>query len=574
MGSKVDYTYVGASSIISSLGFTTGENVANLWALKSGIRTLEDKSVLENSLSAAKIDIERLSEVLNDKKLVGFTILEKLFIITLQDVISHSGIDITDARSGLIISTTKGNIDHLNPLEDLDERVHLWKMAQRIAAFFGVKSEPLLVSNACISGVSSIIVASRLIRQGKFDNIIVAGGDLLTRFVASGFAAFKSLSSQPCRPYDIARDGLSLGEGCASLLITSDYNLSDGVVVEGGAITNDANHISGPSRTGDGLFLAMQQAMLESNLCEDDISFVNAHGTATLFNDEMESKAIKLAKLDSTYVNSLKPYFGHTLGAAGLIESIICIEQLKCSTAFATMGFKELGTTEKIDVAGAHQQINMSRCLKTASGFGGCNAAVVFALDCFKQKLNQAGIRDFTNVAHCKIHKGELLVNGEVLYSSDEEYEAFIRSIYKQHCIPNLKFYKMDDLCKLGYVAAECLLKGRSFKPIEVAIVMGNSSSSLDTDWKHQHLIDEQGEANASPAIFVYTLPNVVLGEICIRHKLQGENTFFIKGENSKFIEEYAHSLLQEGRYKAAIYGWCEFYKNNYEADFKLIERK
>ena len=124
---------------------------------------------------------------------------------------------------------------------------------------------------------------------------------------------------------------------------------------------------------------AIKIAMDDAGLSANDIDFISAHGTATLYNDEMEAKAIASAKLESSPVNSLKGFYGHTLGAAGLIESIISIESLKQNIVIPTKGFEEIGVSKQINICDEIIQAPLQHCLKTASGFGGCNAAVIFS---------------------------------------------------------------------------------------------------------------------------------------------------------------------------------------------------
>ena len=116
-----------------------------------------------------------------------------------------------------------------------------------------------------------------------------------------------------------------------------------------------------------------------NNLSAKEIDFISAHGTATIYNDEMEAKAITLAGLQAVPVNSLKGYYGHTLGAAGIIESIVTLLSMKENTILPTLGFKQIGVTNPVNVSTAVQKISLNHCLKTASGFGGCNAALVFS---------------------------------------------------------------------------------------------------------------------------------------------------------------------------------------------------
>ncbi|MEI6456971.1 MAG: beta-ketoacyl synthase, partial [bacterium] len=146
----------------------------------------------------------------------------------------------------------------------------------------------------------------------------------------------------------------------------------------GSASSNDANHISGPSRTGQELSHAINVSLEEAGMKPGDISYISAHGTATPFNDEMESKAVSLSGLSDVPLNSFKGYWGHTLGAAGIIESAAAIHSLKKNMLFRSAGFDSPGVSEKITVIEQHARAVLRSCLKTASGFGGCNASIIF----------------------------------------------------------------------------------------------------------------------------------------------------------------------------------------------------
>ncbi len=149
------------------------------------------------------------------------------------------------------------------------------------------------------------------------------------------------------------------------------------VRIVGGGLSNDANHISGPSRTGEELGFAIQQALEEAGMTSKDIDFISAHGTATLYNDEMEAKAFNLMNLKETPLNSLKGYYGHTLGAAGIVETIISAQSLKEDELIPTAGFESVGVTQTVNVIKKKESRVLKTCLKTASGFGGCNAAII-----------------------------------------------------------------------------------------------------------------------------------------------------------------------------------------------------
>ena len=173
-----------------------------------------------------------------------------------------------------------------------------------------------------------MITGMRLIQSGLYDNLIISGSDLITSFIYSGFRSFQAISSRPCKPFDAGRDGISLGEAAATVVLSATKS-SGATELSGGSVSNDANHISGPSRTGEELWLAIRRALQQSGSNPADIDFISAHGTATRFNDEMEAKAIHLARLEAVPVNSLKGFYGHTLGAAGILESIVTIHSMK-----------------------------------------------------------------------------------------------------------------------------------------------------------------------------------------------------------------------------------------------------
>lgn len=311
----------------------------------------------------------------------SFTRFESLLASSIKDALSHADIHPANEKTGLIISSTKGNISLLedNDISDsLKKEISLGASAQKLASYFGFSQKPVIVSHACISGLVALITAKRMLQAGLYENIIVAGADLITRFVLSGFQSFQAVSDAPCRPFDAARKGINLGEAAATMILSVRQPSSHFIELKGGGISNDANHISGPSRTGQELFMAIDHALKEAESEPGQIDFVSLHGTATLYNDDMESRAINLARLQSVPVNSLKGYYGHTLGAAGLVESVISVHALRENLLIPTRGFETPGTAESINVCSTLRQASLKTCLKTASGFGGCNAAVVW----------------------------------------------------------------------------------------------------------------------------------------------------------------------------------------------------
>jgi 3-oxoacyl-[acyl-carrier-protein] synthase I len=383
--------YFGADNIITSMGFTTEENAGQISAGISGIKVLEDDAVSPGPVAYSAINTEELnrhySTFLKKSRITESEInpsrLEKMFLTSIGTVLENSKVYPKDPRTIMIFSTTKGNIDLLaahSAISNEKSRILLWEMVGSIVPVFQGSNVPIVISNACTSGSAAIITAARLIATGQYDHAIVTGGDIISEFVISGFQSFQALSPQACKPFDANRTGLSLGEGCGTIILTSDQSLAGiGKAVEylGGATSNDANHISGPSRDGEGLYLAISAAMKEAGVTAGDLDFISAHGTATPYNDEMESLALAWAGLEKVPVNSFKGYVGHTLGAAGVIETILSIYSIRNNILFKSAGYQNNGVSKPLKIITENIQKPVNKVLKTASGFGGCNAALV-----------------------------------------------------------------------------------------------------------------------------------------------------------------------------------------------------
>ncbi len=373
--------YFTGNNIITSLGFSTAENFSALKKGEVGIKTIDDKAFYPDPFPASLVDDNKLSEKFQKiETSSSYTRLEQILILSITDALEQTDTDIKSERTAIIISTTKGNIDLLeeskkNQFEQ--ERVLLWKLGQVIGNYFGNPIQVIVLSNACISGVLAINTAAMMINSGQYDNIVVAGGDIVSRFVVSGFMSFLSLSPKPCKPFDANRDGLSLGEGAGTVILSNHKQEKENIVFLGGASANDANHISGPSRNGEGSFIAIKKALAESRLTAQQIDHISAHGTATLYNDEMESIAIDRHEMNDAPVNSFKGNWGHTLGAAGVIETIAMLSEMKENILIKSAGFEKLGVSKEINILSENEKKSITTCLKMASGFGGSNAALV-----------------------------------------------------------------------------------------------------------------------------------------------------------------------------------------------------
>jgi 3-oxoacyl-[acyl-carrier-protein] synthase-1 len=372
--------FVVSDNIFSPLGTTTAENFSRLKAGVSAVSRHDRPEMADEPFYAALFDpAVEASGPYTAAATGSYTKFEQLLLASISDALKTGGVDPKDPRTLLILSTTKGDISLLETGIEDPARIALSTSGRLIAGHFHFVNTPIVISNACISGILGLVTAMRLINSGSYDTAVIAGADVISRFVLSGFGSFQAISPGLCRPFDRSRDGINLGEGAGTIILSSREKYRGGIRFRGGAVSNDANHISGPSRTGQELCQVINKSLAEAGLTPGDIGFISAHGTATIYNDEMEAKAITLAGLQTVPVNSLKAYYGHTLGAAGLIESIVTLQSMREHLVLPSLGFGDNGVSMPLNICSSLLHTSLNSCLKTASGFGGCNAAVVMS---------------------------------------------------------------------------------------------------------------------------------------------------------------------------------------------------
>ena len=356
------------------------ENYAAVYAGESAVRRYDDMGKRGESVVMSRLDREKIAEERKRRGIGGeYTFFEGLCIMAALDAVAAAGVDASSERTMFVISTTKANVSMLggaNP--QLPEDRELPGVAARaVSGFFRNPNAPLVVCNACISGVSAQIQALRALRSGRFDAAVVVGADEQSEFIFSGFLSFKALSDEPCRPFDADRKGLNPGEAAAAIVLKAVDKVQKGDwVLVAGASRNDANHISGPSRTGEGSMLVLKEML--RYCAPDELAFINVHGTATAYNDEMESIAIDRAGLSEVPVTGLKGCYGHTMGAAGLLESILAMRAVEHGCVLATRGFSRPGVSRPVNVSSENRPTSRHSFIKLISGFGGSNAALLY----------------------------------------------------------------------------------------------------------------------------------------------------------------------------------------------------
>ena len=556
-----------AENITSPLGFTTEETYKAILSSKSALQLHQSCDVIPFKHNSALFSAQQTI----DLTIEGLTRFESLAIKSIAASLANVNIPL-DKRTILVLCSTKGNVELLGRESINHDEISLGASAQRICSYLGIIQTPIVVCNACISGVSGLVLGNRLVDSGMYEYVIVCGVDVQNPFVISGFQSLKALSDENCRPFDIERNGLNLGEAAATIILGHDSSLWQ---ICRCAINNDAHHITNPSPSAEGCVFAIQRVL--DGVDVDSLAMINAHGTATMFNDQMESKAISRSGLLPIPMNALKGYFGHTMGAAGVIETIVTMKALEEGIVIGTKGFKELGVSGCVNMSSEHRRTNKTDFLKIISGFGGGNGAMLLTQ---RQRKAESVVRTAkANVMHrVKLTPISAEIDGTEIIVDDKS-QRNITNLYKRYVTDYPKFYKMDPLARLGLVATEMLLsveKHQALPNDRRGIVFFNKYGSAHADHEFLKTISFADNFYPSPSLFVYTLPNIVNGEIALRNHYHGETAFYVLPQkDDKLMKEVIDATFEGSCLDTLIAGWLEYIDDdNFEADLCIINNR
>ncbi|MFH0985033.1 MAG: beta-ketoacyl synthase N-terminal-like domain-containing protein [Candidatus Omnitrophota bacterium] len=289
--------------------------------------------------------------------------------------------------AALFLATTTGEIDHLETavLENSSgaERSQPEFLLEKVRNLIGATGEGMIVSAACSSASVAIAQGAARIRSGKEECVLIVACDCVSEFVFAGFSSLMALDPESARPFDTSREGLSLGEGAGFILLMSQRRAEKegrtilGEIV-GWAVAGDANHMTGPVRDGSGLRRAIQEALAVAGVSRTEVGCISGHGTGTLYNDSMEMKAYQSVFTDhSVPLYSIKGAVGHTMGAAGLIETIVALQVLRERMIPPTVGTRNVDPEAEGWVSLEKRALKKNVVLVNNSGFGGINAALI-----------------------------------------------------------------------------------------------------------------------------------------------------------------------------------------------------
>jgi len=396
LGGKIYITGIGA---ISAIGNTVFENLFSLKQKKSGI----GKITLLDTIHKDEIPVGEVK--LNDSELRKklqlteevYTRTALLGITAVKEALEHANIsDTRKYKTGIISATTvagmvaseKYYLDFLNT-DFSNEFIKTHEAAdhtEKIADFFGIKDFMTTISTACSSSANAIMTGARLIKNGILDRCIVGGADALSKFTLNGFNTLMILDREACKPFDNERKGLNLGEAAAYLILESEEIVNKEhknplAEISGYANANDAFHQTASSPEGYGAGLAMQQALETAKLKPGKIDYVNVHGTGTANNDLSEGRALlNIFNKTVPKFSSTKAYTGHTLAAAGSLETVFSVLSIQNKMIFPNLRFKnpmqEFDLTPETKLV---QNINIKHIMSNSFGFGGNGTVLIIS---------------------------------------------------------------------------------------------------------------------------------------------------------------------------------------------------
>jgi len=397
MEKRVFITGIG---IITGIGNNADETLSSVFASHSGIGEIIHVSTIHKGsipVSEVKCNNAELFHLLGIPEKEGISRTFLLGLMAAKEALKTSGINNISAwKTGLVSATTVGGMDksELYYQDFLKNDFHneyidthdCADSTEKIADYLGVSDFLTTISTACSSSANSIMFGARLIQNGKLDRVIAGGTECLSKFHISGFHSLQILDTQSCKPFDENRQGLTLGEGAAYLILESEEVVkaeNKEVLCELTGFGNacEAFHQTASSPEGTGAVLAMQKALASANLNPSDIDYINAHGTGTENNDLSEGVAIETVfGSHIPPVSSTKAFTGHTTSAAGAVEAVLSVLAIKNHLIYPNLNFQTaMKELHFLPVKNLITDAKINHVLSNSFGFGGNDTSLIFS---------------------------------------------------------------------------------------------------------------------------------------------------------------------------------------------------
>ncbi len=361
--------YLTAANITTGVGNSLIESWDNLKLSRSGIKKIEHFNV--DSIDFKYASCINRPDIIKTVENRNLELIKKTV---------NSCPDIPE-NTFVIWTGIKGNAEYIE--SNSNDIILPSFYRKKVCEYLNIKNTGIEINTACTSSTVGIIYGAQLIAADKYSSVLICASDLVSRFAHMGFASLKALSESAAKPFDITRNGLNLGDGAVYLLLTDkstadNMGCKDTVRISGWGISNDANHITGPDKNAYGLIEAINKTLKRAGKNPDEIEAYCTHGTGTIYNDAMELTAIDSIFGKKNFpVFSIKGAIGHTLGAAGGIETALCGICLKEKNILPTIGLKEPEERAKGRIMPVTQEFLGNNILTSNSGFGGVNASIL-----------------------------------------------------------------------------------------------------------------------------------------------------------------------------------------------------
>jgi len=443
-------------------------------------------------------------------------------------------------------------------------------LADALAAAFDLQGPVLAVNTACASGANAIGLAADIVRTGRADAVLAGGTDALSDIVFAGFSALESLSATPAAPYSANRDGLSLGEGAAMvLLMSADLAARHGLQVlaevAGYGLSADGHHPTAPRPDGTGAAVAIRAAMRSAGVRPSDIGYVNGHGTGTPKNDPAETKAIQLAlggSADQVLVSSTKSMIGHLLGAAGAAEAIVTVGALAEQVAPPTAGFLSRDPDCPLDyVPNRHRALTTDVALSNNFAFGGANACLVLARPGARPAPPVPLTDSVVITGVCVVSPaGDGLAAAWSAYESGRTVHRLVDGVRQATVDLDPEPYlnrrarrRMDRLSVLSVVSAARSLEAAGLPPGTHAVsgcgvLFGTGTGPMEAMERFVRPLLQDVRVPADPGVFPNTVYNQAAGQVAMHLGLYGPTSTLSTGHaTGAAVVAYAADLLRAG---------------------------
>ena len=580
MSSNIVVTGLG---IISSIGNDIPETFDSLVNQCSGIGPITILDTIHKNdfvLGEIQLSNEELEKLAGDLPEKPYTRTALLAIIAARQAAKDANILAENsARTGLVSATTVGGMDrselyykdflNKNEPHPFIDTHHAGNSTEMVAESLEIDGYITTISTACSSSLNTIMFGARLIQNGIVDRAVVGGTDALSKFTLNGFNTLMILDKNHCRPFDASRTGLNLGEGAAYIVLEKEEDAVKAgkhiyAELSGYANANDAFHQTASSEEGTGPYLAMERALNMAKLTPEQIDYINVHGTGTDNNDLTEGRAmLRLFNGKVPSFSSTKACTGHTLGAAGTVESIIAMLAMSNNKVFPNINFKT--PIDGLDLIPETRVIDkeIQHVLTNSFGFGGNDSSVVFSK--YETPEPGDGNRELTEDSLSKKSKAQKSTSTQPVYingmgavapqetliadqfltsptEAEENYLTIIKPNYRDFINPK-SLRRMSKIVRMGIVAAKTALAEADTENPDAIITATGMGCQADTEKFLNGMIDNR-ETLLNPTSFIQSTHNTIGAQIALMDSNHNYNFAYVHRTFS-FESALLDSLLQ-----------------------------